>query len=129
MHGYTGYTYDAGALLAAEARRLDLLTLHNDALERDVEPVVPACVLAQVWRGGPQPMLSRLLQGCVVEPFMEQEARAVGRVCGISGSSDIADVAVVVGAAARGDVVVTSDPRDLTRIADALGEKLVLRVV
>jgi hypothetical protein len=124
-----GYTYDTGALLAAEARRLDMWAMHRDALDREVAPVVPAGVLAQAWRGGPQALLSRLLQGCAVEPFNEAEARQAGNACGLAGTSDVVDAAVVVGAMARGDAVVTSDPDDLVKIADALGGKLVVRVV
>jgi hypothetical protein len=124
-----GYTYDTGALLAAEARRLDMWAMHRDALDREVAPVVPAGVLAQAWRGGPQPLLSKLLHGCAVEPFDEAEARQAGNACGLAGTSDVVDAAVVVGAMARGDAVVTSDPDDLVKIADALGGKLVVRVV
>lgn len=36
------------------------------------------------------------------------------------------DAAVVVGALARGDAVVTSDPKDLKRIAAGLNAKVVL---
>jgi hypothetical protein len=48
----TGYTYDTGALLAAEARAAHLWLLHRDVLSRRVKPVVPAGALAQAWRGG-----------------------------------------------------------------------------
>ncbi len=125
----SGLTYAAGALLAAEARRAGLWAIHRRALDRGVEPIVPAGVLAQAWRGGPQPLLSRLLQGCAVEPFDEAEARQAGNACGLAGTSDVVDAAVVVGAMARGDAVVTSDPDDLVKIAEALGGKLVVRVV
>jgi hypothetical protein len=124
-----GYTYDTGALLAAEARRFDIWALHKDALRRAVRPTVPAGALAQAWRGGHQAPLGVLLNGCVVEPFTEAAARQTGRACGIAGTSDVVDAAVVVGALARGDVVVTSDPEDLLRIADALRGKLALRVL
>jgi hypothetical protein len=46
--------------------------------------------------------------------------------CGVAGTSDVVDAAVVVGAAARGDITVTSDPADLSQIADALGRTLVI---
>lgn len=119
-----GVTYDTGALLAAEANRSDLWALHAQSLRRGERPVVPAAVLAQAWRGGPQAQLSRLLRGCQIEPLDETRARAAGVACGRSGVPDIVDAAVVVGALARGDLVVTSDPDDLQRIADALGRSL-----
>jgi hypothetical protein len=113
-------TYDTGALIAAEANRRAIWVLHERAILRGHRPVVPAGVLAQAWRGGPQAGLSRLLRGCQVEELTETRARAAGVACARSGSSDIVDAAVVVGALARGDLVVTGDPDDLQRIAAAL---------
>lgn len=117
----TGYTYDTGALVAAEAGHRAMWARHKHALMRGFVLTVPAVVLAQAWRGGPQPMLSRILQGCEVEPVDESTARTIGAVCGESSARDVVDVAVIVGARARGDAVVTSDLDDLRRIADAIG--------
>lgn len=119
-----GVTYDTGALLAAEANRRDLWALHARALQRGQRPVVPAGVLAQAWRGGPQPQLSRLLRGCRIEEFDEPRARAVGVACARSGVPDIVDATVVVGAVARRDLVVTSDTSDLLRVSAALESSL-----
>jgi hypothetical protein len=116
-----GLTYDTGALLAAEASRRDLWALHALALRRGQRPIVPAGVLAQAWRGGPQAALSRLLRGCQIEDLSEPRARSAGHACARAGARDIIDASVVVGALARDDVVVTSDPDDLVRIASALG--------
>lgn len=119
-----GVTYDTGALLAAEANRRDLWAIHTRSLQRGQRPVVPAAVLGQAWRGGPQAQLSRLLRGCRIEDLDERRARAAGVACARSGVPDIVDAAVVAGAVARGDLVVTSDPKDLQRIASALGAAL-----
>lgn len=62
-----GVTYDTGALLAAEANRREVWALHARSLQRGTRPVVPAAVLGQAWRGGPQAMLPRLLRGCRIE--------------------------------------------------------------
>lgn len=124
-----GLTYDTGALLAAEAGRRELWALHRRALERGTIPLVPAGVLAQAWRGGPQPELSRLLRGCVIEPFEEGRARAAGKACALAATSDIVDASVVVGALGRNDLVVTSDPEDLRRIAAALRRRLLVHAV
>jgi hypothetical protein len=125
----SGLTYDAGALVAADRADRRLWALHKRALERGIAPTVPAGVLAQGWRGGPQAQLSRLLKGCRVEYLDEARARAAGAACGVAGTSDIVDATVVVGAAARRDVAITSDPTDLSQIADALGLTLVLEPI
>ncbi len=125
----SGVTYDAGALIAAEAGRRTIWSLHARALERGVTPVVPAGVLAQAWRGGPQPLLSRLLRGCVVEDLDESRARSAGHACARSGAHDVVDASVVVGALHRRDLVVTTDADDLRRIARALRRSLDLHVI
>ena len=117
-------TYDAGALLAAEANRRDIWAIHAQSLRRGERPVVPAGVLGQAWRGGPQAQLSRLLRGCRVEDLDEHRARAAGVACARSASRDVVDASVVAGALARGDLVVTSDPDDLQAIAVAIGGSL-----
>jgi hypothetical protein len=119
-----GTTYDTGALLAAEANRHEIWSLHASALLRGERPVVPAAVLAQAWRGGPQAALSRLLRGCVVEDLDEPRARSAGLVCARSGTRDIVDAIVVAGALARADLVVTSDADDLERLSSALGASI-----
>jgi hypothetical protein len=124
-----GITYDAGALIAAERNDRQLWALHRRALERGFVPTVPAGVLAQGWRGGPQAQMSRLLGGCRVEDFDEARARSAGTACGAAGTSDVVDAAVVIGAAARRDLVVTSDPGDLTLLCDAMRVALPLQVI
>lgn len=118
------YTYDTGALVAAERDDRRVWTLHRKALERGECPVVPAGVLAQAWRGGPQARLSRFLQGCEIERLDERRARSAGAVCAATDTSDVVDASVVVGALRRGDACVTSDSEDLARIADGLGRPL-----
>jgi hypothetical protein len=115
-----GITYAAGALIAADRNERTVWALHRRALERGVRPTVPAGVLAQAWRGGPQAGLSRLLAGCRIERLDEVRARVAGQACGRSGTSDVIDAAVVIGAAARADLVVTSDTEDLRHLARSL---------
>jgi hypothetical protein len=121
-----GVTYDAGALVAGERNDRRIWALHRRALERGLSPTVPAGVLGQVWRGGAQAQLSRLLKGCRVEDLDEVRARAVGQACGRAATADVVDASVVVGAAARRDLVVTSDQGDVERLASALGVPLEL---
>lgn len=116
-----GLTYDAGALIAAERNDRRLWALHRRALDRAIVPTVPAGVLGQAWRGGPQPQISRVLAGCRIEALDESRARSAGAACAAAGTSDVVDASVVVGAAARSDLVITSDEIDLRRLGDALG--------
>jgi hypothetical protein len=126
----TGLTYDTSALLAAEADNAHLLSLHALALAEEVRPVVPAVVLAQAWRGSSrQPRLARLLEGCLIEPFDEISGRQVGAALAATRTQNIVDATLILGALARGDAVVTSEPRSLTRLATSLGGRLSLCVI
>jgi predicted nucleic acid-binding protein len=125
----TGVTYDAGALIAGERGSAAVWALHRRLLERGLRPTVPTAVLGQVWRDSRQVQLSRLLRGCRVEPLSEQQARLAGEALGASEGKDLVDAVVVVTAAARGDLVVTSDPDDLRRIASAVGHRVELHTI
>lgn len=124
-----GVTYDTGMLIAAERNDPRAWALHKRALQRGIVPSVPAGVLAQGWRGGPQAQMSRLLVGCRVEDLDEGRARSAGAACRVVGSSDVVDASVVVGAGARGDLVITSDHKDLARLRDALGFELQIELI
>jgi predicted nucleic acid-binding protein len=116
--------YDAGALLAAERRNPDFLALHDEATAARIRPLVPVVVLAQAWRGGPQHQISRVLKGCDILPDDERTGRAAGLACAASGTADVVDAIVIATAVRHQAPIVTSDPGDLTRIADALGVKI-----
>jgi predicted nucleic acid-binding protein len=119
-----GLLYDTAALIAAGRDDRTLWAIHRLALRRRLPVTVPAVALAQAWRGGPQPSLSRLLAGCRVEPVTEEDARRAGLACGKARTSDVVDALVVVTAIRRDDVVLTGDARDLSRLATALGARL-----
>ena len=124
-----GVTYDTGVLIAAERSNRRVWALHRRAIERGMVPTVPAGVLGQGWRGGPQAQMSRLLAGCRIEVFDEARARSAGAACGVAGTADVEDASVIVGAGARGDLVVTSDREDLARLREVLGIELHLEVI
>jgi predicted nucleic acid-binding protein len=124
-----GVTYDAGTLIAAERDSESVWMLHRELLGRDERPTLTTAVLGQVWRGGPQARLSRLLLGCRIEPLTESQARSAGAALAARDSSDLVDAAVVVTALVRDDLIVTSDPDDLRRIAAALGRDLAVHAV
>jgi hypothetical protein len=121
-----GVTYDAGVLIAAERGDDEVWKLHGKVLDRGERPTVPAVVLAQAWRRGNQARLVQLLKTCVLEAVDEGRARAAGIACGRARTSDVVDAIVVVSAASRGDVVVTSDPDDIHHLAVAFGARLQL---
>lgn len=100
---------DAGALVALERgnRRVARLLELADVV------AVPAPVLAQVWRDpSRQVRLARVLRAEPVRivPLDEGTAHAVGRLCGVTGTADIADASVAVVARLLAAVVVTGDP-------------------
>jgi hypothetical protein len=123
------YVYDTGALLAAESNDRRLWSLHNEALAARRPPVVPAPVLAQAWRGGPQPLLSRLLKNCVVESMDEPTAREAGRTCALAGSHDVVDATVIVVAVRSAREVVTSDRKDMEGLSRAVGRPVEFHAV
>ncbi|WUH97134.1 hypothetical protein OHR68_26805 [Spirillospora sp. NBC_00431] len=121
--------YDTGALLAAERRNPKFLVLHDELTIARIRPVVPVVVLAQAWRGGPQPRISRVLKGCDIRPGDERAGKAAGVACGSAGTADVVDAIVVAIAVQYQASVVTSDPDDLNRLAGAIGVKLRLFTV
>lgn len=119
-----GITYDTGALIAAERDNRSLWALHRAAIKRGIAPTVPAGVLAEAWRGGPQHLLARLLKGCKVEPLTEAQARRIGRLVALSGLVDTVDVAVVEGATRRADAIVTSNRGHIEQVLTATSTQL-----
>ena len=112
---------DTGALIALEKRSPGLLGLIDELAEKAADvPLVPATVLAQTWRGGRgrQAPVSRWLSACDINVLDETSARAVGELLASSGSPDIVDAHLVV-CAKSGDVIVTTDPRDIATLARA----------
>jgi predicted nucleic acid-binding protein len=116
--------YDTGALLAAERRNPDFLALRDELTGAHIRPLVPVVVLAQAWRGGPQRQISRVLKGCDILPDDERTGRAAGVACAAAGTADVVDAIVIVTAIRHQAPIVTSDPGDLTRIADSIGVKI-----
>ncbi|MCP9488611.1 MAG: PIN domain-containing protein [Solirubrobacteraceae bacterium MAG38_C4-C5] len=115
-------TLDSGALIAYERGERRAGSLIDAERRRRRAVTVPTAVLTEVWRGGPrQHCLQRLLADCVIAPLDERLARHAGELMGRTGTDDPVDAIVAQSAARRGDVVLTSDPDDLQRLADELG--------
>jgi hypothetical protein len=124
-----GLTYDTGALVAAERDDRVMWSLHRAALRRGLPPTVPAGVLAEGWRGGPQANLSRLLKGCDIEDLTKGQARAVGTLAARACHDDIVDVSVVEGAVRRNHAVVTSNLAHISKVATAAGANITVHPV
>ena len=112
-----GLIYDTGALIAAEANDRRMWALHARALQRGVLPAVPAGCVVEAWRGGRQPSLSRLLDGCEVEALTGDHAKRAGSFRRtLPNSVAPIDATVAESAARRGAAVVTSDRSDLEQL-------------
>jgi predicted nucleic acid-binding protein len=125
----SGLTYDTGALIAAEKNQRLVWALHLASIKRGMIPTVPAGVLAEAWRGGPQVQLSRLLKGCAIDPLTETQARAVGVLAAASGLDDTVDLTVAEGALRRGDAVLTSNRTHLEQAAESVGRSIAIHGV
>lgn len=107
---------DAGALIAVERGDRDTAAVIEVARQEHRVVIVPAGVVAQVWRGGGrQARLARLLdaRGVVVEPLTGTGARAAGILCGAAGTADVVDASVVLAARRHRAGILSSDRADL----------------
>ena len=124
-----GLTYDTGALIAAERDDRLMWALHRAAITRGLPPTVPAGVLAEAWRGGPQHRLSMLLKGCKIEELDEVQARSIGGLIARCDLDDTVDVGVAEGAMRRDDAVVTSNRSHIERVVNAVGRQITIHNV
>jgi predicted nucleic acid-binding protein len=118
-----GLTLDTGALIAVERGDERLRQMLRFAQRASLAIDVPAGAVAQAWRGGPrQARVAQLLaQPEVRIPALDGiSARAVGRLCGVSGHPDVIDVHVALHATEMGHHVVTSDPDDIRAVNPSL---------
>ncbi|HXX66961.1 MAG TPA: PIN domain-containing protein [Polyangiaceae bacterium] len=110
---------DAGALIAFERGDARMRALCREALRIRARLVIPAGVVAQVWRNPARqvPVRALLAGGTTEVPALDQIlAEAAGVLCGRTGTSDVVDASVVLTARREHAVVVTSDVADLKRL-------------
>ena len=110
-------TFDTGALIAIERRDRVMLAFMTAALGAGARITVPAPVVSEWWRGQRGPA-ARILDAVVIEPLSAPLAKLVGETLAIVHGATLVDAVVVASAAQRGDLVLTSDVDDLTRIRD-----------
>jgi hypothetical protein len=109
---------DAGAFVAVERGDRGVVALVKRERLAGRVPVTSGGVVAQVWRGGRQVPVARLLAGTDVAAIDDPLGRRAGLLLARSGQRDAID-ATVVCLAADGDDILTSDPGDLRVLAEA----------
>lgn len=115
-----GLTLDTGALIAADKGERGIWRYFKEAVARGARVTVPAPALAQAWRGN-SPQVARLLAGCEVEVLDEVRAKRTGELLAKARRSDVVDAVAVLGALARGDAILTSDPDEIRAVVAAAG--------
>jgi predicted nucleic acid-binding protein len=116
-----GITFDTGALIALERRRLRMAKVFRAARAEGRRMTVPTVVIAEWVRAGAgERAREMLLRSMVVEELTrdlaEKAGRVIGHVSGISPDAGTIDAVVVTSAWLRGDTIYTSDVHDLSRI-------------
>jgi hypothetical protein len=116
---------DAGALIAYERgdQRVAALIEEGALLAR---LIVPASVVAEVWRGGPRAArLAHLFNASEIDSLDEARAREIGVRLGARDAGDVTDAHAVCCALEHSARVVTSDSDDI-RALTAPDEPLAL---
>lgn len=118
---------DAGALLAVDRDDRSMIARLQVAQRKGMELRSNAMVVAQVWRDrkGRQVRLARLLPAVDVRAVNPSDGREAGALLADTGTADAIDATVVL-LAAPGDRILTGDPGDLTRLAEAARNRAVI---
>jgi hypothetical protein len=115
---------DAGALIAIDRGERRIGAVLHEAARTGVAAITSSASVAQVWRDpARQARLARAMAGLVEAPLDQAAARRCGTLLARTGTSDIADAAVVL-LAITGDVILTSDPDDIDRLVAGSGHKV-----
>ena len=115
----SGFTLDAGALIALDRGDRRVLAILARSAELGERVTVPATALAQAMRRpAKQARLSRLIRQTTtdLQPLDGPDATSVGLLLAASRTADIVDAHVVVCARRNEQVIVTSDPVGLRRL-------------
>lgn len=111
----TGLTFDTGALIALERRRPRMRAVLERALAIDQPITVPADVVAEWWRGRTD-LREAILASVDIEPLATGLAKIAGEALAAVQEATLVDAIVMASAAARGDIVYSSDVDDLERL-------------
>jgi predicted nucleic acid-binding protein len=110
----SGATYDTGMLIALERRKSRALAIHERLFERAIPITVPWVVVVKFWRGRTE-RRDAILRSVDEAASIDLARRAGAALAAVAGAT-IVDVVVMASAAARGDVVYTSDYDDLAAL-------------
>jgi predicted nucleic acid-binding protein len=120
---------DAGALIGVERGSEIVAVMVEQAHEGGGDTVIPASVLAQVWRGGPKAArLARLIAASAVDTLDEDRAREIGVRLGAQAGKDVTDAHVSCCAVEHQAIVATSDRADIESLIEP-GEQVRLIAV
>jgi len=122
-----GLTFDTGALIALERRRLRMRKALQLAHDERRTITVPSVVLAEWWRGRTD-VRDSIVSSVRIEPLSSTIAKLAGEALVQTRGANAIDAIVMASAAQRGDVVYTSDLDDLTRLSVAFPEVRVFAV-
>ena len=122
-----GLTLDTGALIALERRRQRMLTLLRGAEASGLTVTAPANVIAEWWRKRSR-LAEQILAAIEVEPMDEELAVLVGETLAAVRGATLVDANVIVSAARRGDIVLTSDVEDFRPLSSRFPGVRVLQV-
>lgn len=115
-----GVVFDTGALIALDRGDRAVVVLVAEARRTNDVITVPAGCVAQAWRSpAGQARLATLLRLPNVEVVAldDAEARRVGLLLAGTHTNDVVDAHVAICAHRLRQVVLTSDPSDLTKLA------------
>ena len=122
-------TRDAGALIAVEREKRSVRMVFAAAAAQARTLIVPAVVVAEVWRGGPRSArVARFLAGCHVDPLFDSHARHAGEALRHVRRGTTIDAIVVATAARFRTPIVTSDPDDIEPLAAYFGGLAIIAV-
>ena len=111
--------FDAGALIGLERGSEMVIAMAEQAREGGGDTVIPASVLAQVWRGGPKAArLVRIVAGSDIDSLDEDRAKEIGVRLAARNGSDVADAHVACCAVEHQAIVATSDRADIETLIE-----------
>lgn len=111
---------DAGAFIALERNDRWMWVRFLDARTEGTKLVTHAGILGQVWRKPErQAVLARALPSINVQSLTPELARKAGELLAASGTVDVLDGALAL-LCRPGDMVLTSDPDDLSLLVSTL---------
>lgn len=88
------------------------------AIEEGTVPTIPTVTVAEAWQGGRSARIARLLGASTIEVLDTALAKDASLLRLKVPGSGVVDAIVVASAARRRDIVLTTDPKDLSLLAE-----------